>query len=55
MDEGKKAFGRLLIAGRDPAVALELVEEALDHVALFVQTLGPVALDLAIALWGDDR
>src|SRR5687768_12803237 len=41
LDESEEGSTKLVVAGGDAPVLLELVEEALDHVALLVELLLP--------------
>ena len=36
MDESEEPSGELIVAGGDPTIEFQLLEEALDKVALFV-------------------
>src|SRR5262249_44802592 len=45
--------GEFVIAGRDPSKVLELVEEALDQVALSVEFVLDGSLDLSVPLGRD--
>lgn len=44
MDHAKEAIGKLVVAGGDGPVDLEMAEHALDAVALFVER--PIMFDL---------
>jgi len=52
-DRGKEVSGKLVVAGGDPPEMLELVEEALDEIALAVEFWIDGAHDPYIALRGD--
>ncbi len=52
-DEGKEASAKLIVAGSDPAVLLELVKEAFDMVALAIQSLFPPGLPSPMGAVGD--
>ena len=52
MDSGEEVSGRLVVAGGDGAVLLELAEEVLDEVAGLVGVFVEIALNLAVALGG---
>ena len=52
-DEGKEASAKLIVAGGDPAVLLELVKEAFDMVALAIQSLFPPRLPSPMGAVGD--
>lgn len=54
-DASQKRAGQLVEAGRDGSVMLDLVEEALDEVALAVEGEVAVAGLLAIGFRRDDR
>ena len=54
LDEAEEAGGELVVAGRDAARVLELIEEALDPIAQGVGRLVDRTLDPSVGLRGDD-
>ena len=55
MNCGEKICCELVVPGRDGAKVLNLVEEALDEIALAVKRKIAVPLGLAVGFWRDDR
>src|SRR5260370_26213005 len=52
---GEKICRRVVVSGRDGGKVLNLVEEALDEIALAVKREMAVPLGLAVGFWRDDR
>jgi hypothetical protein len=52
---GEKICRQFVVSGRDGAKVLNLVEEALDEIALAVKREIAVPLGLAVGFWRDDR
>ena len=50
---GEEVFGEFVVAGRDPAKMFDLVEEALDQIALSVKRMIDRTLDIAVAAGRD--
>jgi hypothetical protein len=53
-DEAHEIDEQLVVSGGDAAELFELVEEALDDVAFFVEVNVVGTLDLAVSFWRDD-
>ena len=53
-DEAHEVYEELVVSGCDATELFELVEEALDDVALFVEISVVGALDVAVSLGRDD-
>jgi hypothetical protein len=52
---GEKICRQFVVSGYDGAKGLNLVEEALDEIALAIEREIAVPLGLAIGFWRDDR
>jgi hypothetical protein len=52
---GEKIYCQFVVSGHDGAKVLNLVEEALDEIALAVEREIAVPLGLAVGFWRDDR
>src|SRR3984893_1435837 len=52
---GEKICRQFVVSGRDGAKVLNLVEEALDEIALAVKREIAVPFGLAVGFWWDDR
>ena len=55
MNCGEKICRQFVVSGRDGAKVLNLVEEALDEIALPVKREIAVPLGFAVGFWRDDR
>jgi hypothetical protein len=52
---GEKICRQFVVSGCDAAIVLNLVEEALDEIALAIEREITVPLGLAVGFWRDDR
>jgi hypothetical protein len=53
LDHSEEVGGELVVSGCDAAEVLELVEEALDEVALAIEALGEAGLPPSVSFGGD--